>query len=87
MRRLVRWAQRVHKRHWLLPMALRHDSARTTLALATLGGHPQLHLNVVEARPGLRMADQGFVIDAAADTNDHGGSRQEGSGKQRDGRH
>ena len=72
MRRLVGRAERMHERHRPLGVALGHHCARAALAFAALGGDTEVDLDVVKARARLGMADQGFVADTAANTDDHG---------------
>jgi hypothetical protein len=53
---------------------LRHDLANAALALAALGCHAQLELNVVEAHSGTSMTGDLTIGDTAANTSDHGGN-------------
>ena len=51
--------------------ALRNNIARTAFALAALGGHAQLELNVVECHARPRTTCDGLVTDSVANANDH----------------
>jgi hypothetical protein len=52
--------------------ALRHDLACRALALAALGRHAQLELDVAEIQAGPHVAGNLLVGNAVADANDHG---------------
>ena len=52
--------------------ALRHHVTGTTFTPATLGGHTQFELDLVETHTGVGMAGNFAVGDSAADTDDHG---------------
>lgn len=55
-------------------MALCHHIARTTFALATLGGHTQFHLDVVKTHARFHMAGNVTVGYTQAEADDHGGN-------------
>jgi hypothetical protein len=52
--------------------ALGNDIARTSFALAALGGHAEFELDFVKAHPGTRVARDFSVRDPTAYTDDHG---------------
>jgi hypothetical protein len=56
--------------------ALGPDSPGAGFALAALGGHPHVELDVVKAAATARGLGDGFVTDSVADADDHGGSNQ-----------
>ena len=60
-------------RHRLARGAFGPQVAGTAFALATLGGHAMLELDVVKGHAGAGALGNGFVADAVADTDDHGG--------------
>lgn len=51
--------------------ALRNHVARTTLALATLGGHTEFELNLVERHAGTHMPRDFAIRYSTAYANDH----------------
>ncbi len=52
--------------------ALGNYVPRRTLALAALGGHAQLELDVFEVHAGVGMASNLAIGDTAANADDHG---------------
>jgi hypothetical protein len=58
-------------RHRKSLLAFNPKVACAAFTFAALRGNPQFELDGVEVRPHAGMALDGFVADAAADTNDH----------------
>lgn len=56
----------------LSTLALGYDVACARFAPATLRGHTQIKLDVVERGTDHGVADDDFVADALADTDNHG---------------
>jgi hypothetical protein len=56
----------------LRALALGHDVSRARFTLATLGSHTQIELDIVERCTDHSVADDDFVADALADTDNHG---------------
>ena len=63
----------VQCRNRMRSAALRDDVAGATFALATLGGHAQFELHLVESHAGTRVTRDFPVGHSAAYTDDHGG--------------
>lgn len=65
-------------RHRMRRVALGHDVARATFALAALGGYAEFELDIVKAQPRTYMTGDFAVRNPVAYTDNHGGKRVEG---------
>jgi hypothetical protein len=62
-------------RHRMRRVALGHNIACATFALAALGGNAEFELDIVKAQPGTYMTGDFAVRNPMAYTDNHGGKR------------